>query len=107
MENIKFIDGKMSDPNGLGYVNFRTYEDRVHVLMGSYTDVEARCKGVFKTQFERFLNEKVKDGDTVEIALVNKNILPYLLNKGFKKIKEPVRHWGEVSNGVRLKMVKE
>lgn len=106
MKNIKFVDGKMADPNGLGYVNFRTYEDGVHVLMGSYTDVEARGKGIFKTQFERFMNEKVKEGDTVQIALINRKILPYLLKLGFERTKEPVRHWGKIGNGVNLKKVK-
>lgn len=105
-KEIKFFDGKMTDKEGRGYVSFRTYEDGIHVLMGSYTDSIHRGKGIFKTQFERFMNDQVKSGDTVYIALVNRKILPYLTNYGFKKIKHPIRHWGEPGNGVNLKMIK-
>ena len=97
----------MSDAEGRGYVMFRKYEDNVFVLMGSYTDKEYRGKGIFKTQFERFLNEEVKSGNVVYIALANKKILPYLLNLGFMKIKEPIRHWGNSINCVNLKMIKK
>ena len=48
MENTKFFDGKMNDPQDHGYVSFRTYDDGVHVLMGSRTDVSYRGKGIFK-----------------------------------------------------------
>jgi len=106
MENINFFDGKMSDPEGRGYVMYRKYDDNVYVLMGSYTDKEHRGKGVFKDILEGFINNDVKRGDIVEIALCNKKILPYLLRIGFNKINDPVRHWGNISNGVNLKLIK-
>jgi GNAT superfamily N-acetyltransferase len=102
----KFIEGRMTDNEGRGYVSFRSYDDGVHVLMGSYTDKEHRGKGIFRTQFERFMNEIVKEGDTVYIALINRKILPYLKNYGFKIIKTSVPHWGKPGNGINLKMKK-
>jgi len=107
MENVNYFDDKMSDPQGRGYVMYRMYDDGVHVLMGSHTDFAHRGKGIFKTLFERFLENEVKLGEIVYIALINKKILPYLLGKGFVKIKEPIRHWGKVGNGVNLKYVKK
>ena len=106
MATEKFIDGKMSDNEGHGYVMYRTYEDGVHVLMGSYTDKECRGKGIFKTQLEKFLNEEVKRGESVYIALVNKKILPYLLKLGFYKTDDIVPYWGKVDKGVSLKLIK-
>lgn len=106
MKDIKYLDGKMNDQYDRGYVSFRTYEDGVHVLMGSRTEVEHRGKNIFKTQFERFINEQVKVGDTVQIALINRKLLPYLLRIGFNKTKEPVRYWGKIGNGVNLIMIK-
>jgi hypothetical protein len=107
MENIKYVEGKMSDPNEHGYVMYRSYEDGVHVLMGSYTDKQYRGKGIFKSQFDRFLSEKVKNGEEIYIALVNKKVLPYLESIGFEKIKDPVRHWGKPIKSVNLKMIKK
>lgn len=104
MENIKYIDNKASDE--YGYVMYRSYEDNVHVLMGSYTDKSQRGRGVFKKQFEKFMNESVKEGDQVYIALTNKKILPYLLKVGFVQISEPIRHWGKINNGINLKLIK-
>jgi hypothetical protein len=105
MNDIKFIDGKISDEER-GYVMYRTYEDGMHVLMGSYTDKKHRGKGIFKTQLEKFLNEKVKKKEIVYIALVNKKILPYLLRLGFEKTKDIVPYWGKVDRSVNLKLIK-
>ena len=104
MEDIKFVDNKASDE--YGYVMYRSYEDNVHVLMGSYTDKSQRGRGVFKKQFEKFMIDSVKVGDEVYIALTNKKILPYLLKVGFVKIVEPIRHWGKINNGINLKFIK-
>jgi hypothetical protein len=107
MEDNKYYEGKMNDPEDHGYVSFRTYNDGFHVLMGSRTDTNYRGKGIFKTQFERFINEQVKVGETVQIALVNRKLLPYLVRMGFKKTKEGVRYWGKIGNGVSLTMIKK
>jgi predicted GNAT family acetyltransferase len=107
MKNLKFIDGKVSDTDNRGYIMYRKYEDGVFVLMGSYTDTEHRGKGVWKTLFEKFMVEDVKTGDTVEAAACSKVLTKYMLNNGFEKIDEPVRYWGNISNGVNLKIVKK
>jgi GNAT superfamily N-acetyltransferase len=86
---------------------YRSYEDGVHVLMGSYTDKDHRGKGTFKTLLNKLIENEIKSGETIQIALTNKKILNHLLNIGFEKTSESVRHWGNISNGVNLKMIKK
>jgi len=103
MKEIEFVDGKVS--NDQGYIMYRKYDDNVYVLMGSYTDKEHRGKGVFKNLFNELLDEVGSDG-VIEAAASSKILAKYLMKVGFVKIKEPVRYWGKISNGVNLKMIK-
>ena len=106
MKDIKFVDGKVSDHQGRGYIMYRKYEDGVYVMMGSYTEKEHRGKGVFKECFERLLGI-MKSGETLQAAACSKILAKYLEHKiGMKRIEHPVRHWGKISNGVDLEMVK-
>lgn len=106
MENIKFIDDKICDIEDRGYIMYRKYNDGIYVLMGSYTNKEHRSKGVWKNLFNIFLNDKVKDGEMVQAAACSEILTTYLLKIGFIKIDEPVRHWGNISNGVNLVYIK-
>lgn len=107
MKKMKFIDGKVSDVNDRGYIMYRKYDDGVFVLMGSYTETEHRGKGVWKDLFKKFMNEDVNVGETVEAAACSKILAKYMLDNGFEKIEEPVRYWGNISNGVNLKIIKK
>jgi hypothetical protein len=80
MENIKFIDGKVSDPQNRGYIMYRKYADGVYVMMGSYTDNIHRGKGVFKDCFDKLLNE-MKSGEILQAAACSKILAKYLQEK--------------------------
>jgi GNAT superfamily N-acetyltransferase len=102
----KHKDGKVSDEEGRGYIMYRRYDDGIYVMMGSYTDPEHRGKGIFKTLFDRLL-DLLEPGETIQAAACSKILAKYLQQRiGFKKIKGPVRYWGNISNGVNLEYVK-
>jgi len=101
-----YVDGKVSDPKDRGYIMYRRYDDGVYVMMGSYTDPAHRGKGVFKDCFVNLM-DVMKAGETLQAAACSKILAKYLQEKiGMKKVKTPVRYWGNIDNGVNLEMVK-
>ena len=101
-----YVNVKISDPKDRGYIMYRKYNDGVFVMMGSYTDPKYRGSGVFKECFVNLMND-MKSGDTLQAAACSKILAKYLQEKiGMKKVKTPVRYWGNINNGVNLVMVK-
>lgn len=101
---------KMRLETSYGYIDYH-YEISEKYPNGLLLDLGAIIYKIYRNQGKlkellKILFSSVPEGTVVQMAVVNRNILPMFKRIGFKKVKE-IEYWGEISHAMETIITKK
>jgi hypothetical protein len=86
----------------IGELNYKIIDDEI-VLMGTFINLNFRGNGYFNVLLGELVN--IHKDRVIYVCCIRSFIFPSIERFGFRKINDPIPHWGKMSNGTNFKYI--